>query len=365
MNRFQGFAAGAIVALGLLLRPMASVMPISTQPHESSSHAEEPKTDSNAEGPWKASSMYWAPARVIAEETNDSKTTVSISIEVNGTEAKSSAQTSAKPDVSKRLSYKGANDPQWGIPSKLGSPAKIQAVIAVVPDPLRTHLALDFDRDIDALIQAAGDNDYVPSYFWLPWKAHAGSLRAEESAGNANTDEDSDLLRQPGLIVLKHVSSKDLQSNFYNVIYLFLVGETPTLGIDGAQFKNAIKYESELSLKFQHSGANFSTSMRSGGEGSLAIIGPSDSGSAASLKAAIKSSIKNLTQNKKENNNFTIKNVQMAGTTQTELASSILNNSGNDTGPTTIYASFAENEAYETNQFLSAIYSFRRLHSFR
>ncbi len=60
-------------------------------------------------------------------------------------------------------------DPRtWGIPeNELKKP--IRFVIATVPDPLRSHLSLFFDRSIDAIQQATQSAGYLFSHAGMPW----------------------------------------------------------------------------------------------------------------------------------------------------------------------------------------------------
>src|ERR1700712_805459 len=76
----------------------------------------------------------------------------------------------------------------WGLPERYahGLRPDITALVGTVPDPLHGHLELDFDRSIDALIQAAAGSHYVPSYYWLPWKPKT----AKESTGLSKEDEE-------------------------------------------------------------------------------------------------------------------------------------------------------------------------------
>ncbi len=50
-------------------------------------------------------------------------------------------------------------------------------ITAIVPDPRHTHLALQFDRTVDAIEEAAGDEGYIYDRDIMPWdpKAHSES----------------------------------------------------------------------------------------------------------------------------------------------------------------------------------------------
>src|ERR1700690_601776 len=61
----------------------------------------------------------------------------------------------------------------WNVP--LGDRAGIRFVIATVPDPVHTRLPLAFDRQIDAIEEAAQESGYLFARASMPWdtKDHA------------------------------------------------------------------------------------------------------------------------------------------------------------------------------------------------
>jgi hypothetical protein len=264
VNKSQGAttAAAVILAAGAFLRPSVQAnlpqSPTTANVAQPSALANIAGSGSGVEGPWKASCQYWAPAR--AGERAPETTPSNFSLTVAGTEQRldSHLQVSAAPN---RSSCSGNVD-QWGIPSVLpgsnGKAPEITAIIAIVPDPERGHIELDFDRTIDALMQAASDNGYVGSYFWLPWRVKNEREFRSTSASTGGSDEDR--LKQPGLIVLKPggANEKDPGLSYRRVIYVFLVAATPTQGVDGEELRRAFDYEAYLLGK-----PNTSLSMRS------------------------------------------------------------------------------------------------------
>ncbi|CAN5459389.1 hypothetical protein BH10ACI4_BH10ACI4_04840 [soil metagenome] len=286
------------------------------------------------EGPWVASCKYWAAARTITPVASE-------------TPAKSAASdpTAIGPGNTKdEVACPGSVNP-WGIPSQLpdSKAPQIITVVATVPDPIHSHMAMEFDRTIDAYTQAAGDAHFVTSYFWLPWRLREPSTKTtEDEDARARVRE-----QQPGLIVLKQVSPRSSDSEHYDkVIYLFLVAESPALGVSGTQLDYALQYERDLSQKYgaiaqknEPSGiappcpgqsslaaSSAATSPRAQApksdtsEEHLSIIGPIYSGSAASLRVGIERSL--TCRSPKDHDHY---KVSIAGATSTDLAKKILN----------------------------------------
>ena len=139
------------------------------------------------EGPWKASCKYWSSSKMSSEEDDGS----------------SSIRTPC-----------GSGEASWGIPGGKDAPdadPDISAIIATVPDPVHSHMALDFDRTIDSLLLAASDNRYLGSYYWLPWSTQARMLPASEGSSSSTAerqDQQSEIReQQPGLIILRYAPS--------------------------------------------------------------------------------------------------------------------------------------------------------------
>ncbi len=152
------------------------------------------------------------------------------------------------------------------------------------------------------------------------------------------------------------------------MIYVFLVAETPTLGMDGKQLKNAFRYEGQLAKNARNYNAThedqYNVSFSMTGENRIDVIGPNSSGSAASLREAIelgRKDIERLTNEHLTDKDLTHKdltnkgptqemlNVEAAGTTSTGLASDLMNKQlGSDPAPN--YYSFEDETAFENRQ---------------
>jgi hypothetical protein len=212
------------------------------------------------------------------ENSSDQKTpNLNISVNEQGTNFRSHITASLEePDT-------GCGPDGWGIPiSPTGVAPHITALIATVPDPIHSSLAIEFDRSIDVLMQAAAENNYVGSYFWLPWKHRLDTVKSVQSASDTEGKEDLDREKQPGLIILKQSDSiPELPPRSPNdrVIYLFLVGQTPAVGVNGEQLQRAIRAEVDLQ---KNSPLNIRTAKpTSSGPTTLARPPPSEPGSTA------------------------------------------------------------------------------------
>jgi hypothetical protein len=142
----------------------------------------------------------------------------------------------------------------------------LQFKIATLPDPDRTHLSLYFDRWLESILEAAHDADYRFIGYWLPWSADLPKTDLRPS-DQAKADEDSERRStQPGMLLFRRPDHKA-------ALVFFLVGETPTGGINRRQFANAACYIAELS-----GGASPKV---------VDVLGPQFSGSVSSFEEAV------------------------------------------------------------------------------
>jgi hypothetical protein len=141
--------------------------------------------------------------------------------------------------------------------------------VAIVPNPVQTHLPLMFDRQIDAIQTAAQDTGFSYDGSWFPWyhfdKAYNSLADTEEAA-----QRESQLQDQPGIMVFRRgIAGKDFGEPYSNGLVIFIVAEQPTGGISDLQFNHAIQWI---------------TTLRSNTAADpLRIIGPTFSGTLASL----------------------------------------------------------------------------------
>src|SRR5262249_23697776 len=122
------------------------------------------------------------------------------------------------------------------------------------------------DRWLNSILNAAEDSGYSYDRYWIPWSP-GGSGTTERSDKSTEDKESAATVArrsQPGLLLFRSPSDKKAG------LAVFLVGETPTEGIERHQFEQAACYVSKL--------ARLKT---------LRILGPSFSGSVESLYEAL------------------------------------------------------------------------------
>src|SRR5277367_25772 len=151
----------------------------------------------------------------------------------------------AKYEMHEKLSEFGVDFPDVGESGKpaasittgtkdLGPPT--EAMIALVPDPVHTHLALRFDRYIDVLQQALQDSisentqGWIYVSQWLPWDP-VPYQSSQDPINRANVHMfDADRECTPGVLIFRRnrYQQASVQGEF---LLVFLVGESPTSGL--------------------------------------------------------------------------------------------------------------------------------------
>lgn len=167
----------------------------------------------------------------------------------------SNAEPDADPDVPSRKIAPAGQAPKSNRWCTEDNPS-ITFVIAMVPDPVNSHLALDFDRRIEAMQSAAQDAGYFNNQFWIPWDTSplTGSTLEEKN--------DELMLRQvreaqPGIQIFRGLRGQEInrsdprddlrkKSISQPDLFVFFVAETTTLGINKAQLTAAINYILEI-----------------------------------------------------------------------------------------------------------------------
>ncbi len=183
----------------------------------------------------------------------------------------------------------------WGVPSRARGDTTF--VVAIVPDPVHTHLSLFFDRSIDAIGQAAQQAGYVFDRATMPWdyREHSESTDYRLRKGQENYEKVAEQL--PGLMIFRPASPKTTTGASSSAsprpplpnddLFVFVVGETPTGGIHKEQFENALLRMEVIKNRLANTNTNKKkqeVKVKTDDEESLFILGPTFSGSLYSLK---------------------------------------------------------------------------------
>ncbi|HUA33671.1 MAG TPA: hypothetical protein VMA09_08695 [Candidatus Binataceae bacterium] len=176
--------------------------------------------------------------------------------------------------------------PDCGHPDKVGSLLSskgydAQAVILAVPDPVDTGLGLEFDDLIDATLQAAASAGYLLESYYLPWSAAGSDAEQPSKCADALENKVLALLapdsrqdcgelplyrEKPGVILFRKREPE------HKLLFVLLVGETPTSGIHKRALSLAINEANQLLGRCRSH---------------ISIVGPVYSGSARSFEISL------------------------------------------------------------------------------
>jgi hypothetical protein len=143
---------------------------------------------------------------------------------------------------------------------KIPASVKTQVMLAVVPDPKHTNLALLFDRQMDALQQGIQDAGWTFDRALMPWDSKEAPQFNDFISSDLEQKTQDAKEEEPGLLIFRRDNDR---------LLVFVIGESPTGGIHKDQFQRASWLVSRLFSQKEPS--------------VLGIFGPTFSGSLASL----------------------------------------------------------------------------------
>jgi hypothetical protein len=117
-----------------------------------------------------------------------------------------------------------------------------RVIVAVLPDPVHTQLALRFDESADELQNSMQDLGWTYDRAWLPWdnKEHEDAEDFDQRMENKGAQESYE--RSPGAILFRADPDKGTKQQ----LIVLVVGDTPTEGVHAEAFRNAIKIWKQL-----------------------------------------------------------------------------------------------------------------------
>lgn len=166
-------------------------------------------------------------------------------------------------------------------PSVARKIAHLKLIIALLPDPVHTHLSGLFDQFAVAIQEGGQDEKYDFDSSWIPWDDQESSYSHLLDEKIANEEKEFKE-NEPGVILFRRTPcsgslkppegcGEDLSQGYSDGLVVFVVGEEATDGIHRKQFRNAVEWTTALQPDLD--------SRRK----SVAILGPSFSGSIPSL----------------------------------------------------------------------------------
>jgi len=159
----------------------------------------------------------------------------------------------------------------------------LKFVIALIPNPVQTHLPLFFDRAVEAIQQAVQDEGYTYDTSWFPWSDERRTYtHIADDTEYRERKRQTEL--QPGVMVFRRglgqpggpVNPVKAVEPYSEGLVVFIVGEQPTQGVYDSQF--------EKSMNWIHS-------LAPSDKEPIRILGPSTSGALPSLERELKKTI--------------------------------------------------------------------------
>ena len=114
---------------------------------------------------------------------------------------------------------------------------EINFAIALVPDPVHTHLSLFFDRTIDAIQQGAQQANWIFDRAIMPWDSQVHPESTDFHVRLQQQDYQAKQEELPGLMIFRPAAPLTLNQS----LFIFVVGETPTGGVNKKQFNTAVQ----------------------------------------------------------------------------------------------------------------------------
>jgi hypothetical protein len=152
-----------------------------------------------------------------------------------------------------------------------------QVILATVPDPLQSSEDLEFDRDIEALLEAASTAGYDFELMVSPWR-----VTDLDQPKGLKEARDTDFYRriygdEPGAMLFRR-RAEGQQTSKEDLLLMILVPESPTYGLNLHAAREAMSALPALRA------AGFHTSVKDKDESTVRWIGPNYSASAPELK---------------------------------------------------------------------------------
>lgn len=234
-----------------------------------------------------------------------------------------------------KLSYPGTEtDPareclaSFKVPETIGAQKiKNDVILAFVPDPRHTNLALFFDRQMEALQQGIQNAGWTFERALMPWESSEAPEFADFISHELENASEDETEKEPGLLIFTRLNASD--SSVTDKLLVFVIGESPTGGVRKLQFFTTTRLVQKL----------FKTPPEV-----LRIFGPTFSGSLQSVSELLECRQKAFPCNAKQI-------VEFSGT----VTSCTAVEGFKKANPRIAFATFQEYDDYAINRFLDFI----------
>jgi hypothetical protein len=162
-----------------------------------------------------------------------------------------------------------------------------EVLIATVPDPRRSRLGLFTDRVLENIQRGAAKAGWEYDSQWLPWQDAPDPDEKDPERRMKERAAVAQERREPGVLLFRHQPVQhDTGLRFdRRLLLVFIVGETPTSGINKGQFLRAHEYTRRiLRLSTQQATASANPELP------IRLLAPTFSGSFSSLAELVQSS---------------------------------------------------------------------------
>ena len=128
----------------------------------------------------------------------------------------------------------------------------VECVLAIVPDPFHTRLGLFTDHTIEAIQKGAAAVGWEFATEWLPWNDTVDPDEGDPAKRAQQRNNIRAREMQPGVLVFRHAAEPVLKEPASKwdwgkgALVAFVVGETPTAGVNPVQFQIARAYMKAL-----------------------------------------------------------------------------------------------------------------------
>jgi hypothetical protein len=155
---------------------------------------------------------------------------------------------------------------------------RVQFAIAILPDPVHSHLGLFFGRSIEAIQQAAQAKGYVFDRSIMPWDRSSRREQTDLKTRREEADEQRQRESFPGLLIFRPGKAPGTVPG-NRALFVLVVSETPTAGLNKQQFRNALQVMVKTHVE------NPSPELP---QDPILILGPTFSGSLESLEMELR-----------------------------------------------------------------------------